>query len=66
VRQRYADFGPTLAAEHLAKEGWSVSRETLRKWMTRGPVVAPPLPAREGHPCVARTASLFWRDGDAG
>ena len=34
VRQRYADFGPTLAAEHLAKEGWSVSRETLRKWMT--------------------------------
>src|SRR5215469_3701979 len=31
-----------------------------------GPVVAPPLPAREGHPCVARTASLFWRDGDAG
>jgi len=21
VRQRYADFGPTLAAEHLAKEG---------------------------------------------
>ena len=35
VRQRYADFGPTLAAEHLAKEGLSVSRETLRKWMTR-------------------------------
>src|SRR5215470_3215788 len=35
VRQRYVDFGPTLAAEHLAKEGWTVSRETLRKWMTR-------------------------------
>jgi transposase len=33
VRQRYADFGPTLAAEHLAKEGLPVSRETLRKWM---------------------------------
>jgi len=32
VRQRYADFGPTLAAEHLAQEGLSVSRETLRKW----------------------------------
>ena len=32
VRQRYANFGPTLAAEHLAKEGWSVSRESLRKW----------------------------------
>jgi len=29
LRQRYADFGPTLAAEHLAKEGFTVSRETL-------------------------------------
>src|SRR5712671_966228 len=35
VRQRYADFGPTLAAEHLAKEGLAVSRETLRKWMSK-------------------------------
>jgi hypothetical protein len=35
VRQRYADFGPTLAAEHLAKDGLAVSRETLRKWMTQ-------------------------------
>ncbi len=30
----YADFGPTLAAEHLARAGISVSRETLRGWMT--------------------------------
>ena len=35
IRQRYADLGPTLVAEHLAKEGWPVSRETLRKWMTQ-------------------------------
>ena len=35
--QRYADFGPTLAAEHLAKEGLPVSHETLRKWMTKRP-----------------------------
>ena len=35
IAQRYADFGPTLAAEHLAKEGFLVSRETLRKWMTK-------------------------------
>ena len=35
VRQRYADFGPTLAAEHLAADGLVVSRETLRKWMTK-------------------------------
>jgi len=34
VRERYADFGPTLAAEKLAaNHGCSVSRETLRGWM---------------------------------
>jgi transposase len=34
VRQRYADFGPTLAAEHLAQHhGFGFSRETLRGWM---------------------------------
>lgn len=34
VRDRYADFGPTLAAEKLAEcHGLTVSRETLRKWM---------------------------------
>jgi hypothetical protein len=35
VGRRYRDFGPTLAAEHLAKEGLRVSRETLRKWMIK-------------------------------
>ena len=34
VRERYADFGPTLAAETLAeRHDLKVSRETLRKWM---------------------------------
>jgi hypothetical protein len=34
VRQNYADFGPTLAAEKLAAEhGFAFSNETLRKWM---------------------------------
>src|SRR6267143_6451565 len=34
VRERYSDFGPTLAAEKLAEHhGCSVSRETLRGWM---------------------------------
>src|SRR5438270_10009506 len=34
VRDQYADFGPTLAAEKLAQHhGCSVSRETLRGWM---------------------------------
>lgn len=34
VRERYANFGPTRAAEKLANEhGLTVSRETLRNWM---------------------------------
>ena len=34
VRESYADFGPTLAAEMLAEQhGFKVSRETLRKWL---------------------------------
>ncbi len=34
VKERYADFGPTLAAEMLLEHhDLSVSRETLRKWM---------------------------------
>jgi transposase len=32
-RAKYADFGPTLAAEYLAKEGWRVSVEGLRLWL---------------------------------
>jgi transposase len=41
IRHRYADFGPTLAVEHLAKEGLRVSRETLRKWMIQGALWRP-------------------------
>lgn len=34
VRQRYADFGPTLAAEYLQRRhGFTRSVETLRQWM---------------------------------
>ena len=34
VRSRYEDFGPTLAAEHLAsEEGIEVHAETLRRWV---------------------------------
>src|ERR1700676_4402742 len=40
VRQRYADFG-TLAAEHLAQEGWPGSGETLRKWMVKASLWRP-------------------------
>jgi transposase len=34
VRDRYSDFGPTLACEKLAElHGLGMSRETLRRWM---------------------------------
>jgi transposase len=33
VEARYPDFGPTLAAEHLAQEGLKVDHETLRRWL---------------------------------
>jgi transposase len=34
VRERYADFGPTLAAEKLTElHGFGISHETLRHWM---------------------------------
>jgi transposase-like protein len=34
VAERYADFGPTLASEHLAADdGLAVARETLRRWL---------------------------------
>src|SRR3954469_16553479 len=42
VREHYADFGPTLAAEKLAdRPNWRVSRETLRSWMIQAGVWRP-------------------------
>ena len=32
-REKYADFGPTLAAEKLAGDGHAVGAETLRLWL---------------------------------
>jgi hypothetical protein len=32
-RRRYADFGPTFAAEKLAEEGLRVLPQTLRRWL---------------------------------
>src|SRR5271165_4872355 len=54
VGQRYADFGPTLAAEHLAKDGLLVSRETLRRWMSK---------AALWHPRSQRVKAVHvWRE----
>ena len=33
LRERYADWGPTLAAQELAKGGLKVDHETLRRWL---------------------------------
>jgi transposase len=33
--ERYAGFGPTLAAEKLAEEGLVVDHETLRRWLVQ-------------------------------
>src|ERR1700757_2265768 len=55
LRQGYADFGPTLAAEHPAQEGFSVSRETLRKWMVKASLWGP-------HAQRVKTIHV-WRSG---
>jgi transposase len=42
VRERYADFGPTLAAEKLAeRHDLRLSRETLRHWMSEAGLRVP-------------------------
>jgi transposase len=33
AEERYADFGPTLLAEELAKEGIAVDHDTVRRWL---------------------------------
>lgn len=40
----YVGFGPTLAAEHLARTGIAVSRETLRNWMSQAGLWRPRRP----------------------
>jgi len=32
-RERYEEFGPTLAAEKLADDGYELDHETLRRWL---------------------------------
>jgi hypothetical protein len=41
VGECYADFGPTLASEHLASDdGLPIHAESLRRWMREGRAVA--------------------------
>jgi transposase len=56
IRERYLDFGPTLAAEKLAENhSVAVSRETLRKWMTEAGIWLSRKQRRTFHqPCLRR------------
>jgi predicted ArsR family transcriptional regulator len=64
VGQRYADFGPTLAAEHLAQEGLALSRETLRKWMSKAAFWRPRYPrVKKIHVWRERRASRLTTTG---
>lgn len=36
IAKQYRDFGPTLAAEYLERDGLKVGKETVRKWMIEG------------------------------
>ena len=45
--KRYADFGPTLAAEHLLVDGLAVDHETLRRWLVEKQLWAPGRPRRQ-------------------
>src|ERR1700745_2114377 len=76
VRERYSDFGPSLAAEKLAAHhGCLVSRETLRGWMIadglwrdrRHRLPAPHQPRRRGD-CLGELGQIdgaahAWLEG---
>jgi hypothetical protein len=50
IKETYADFGPTLAAEMLEEQhGFTVSRETLRKWMVEDGIWLPRKERRKFH-----------------
>jgi hypothetical protein len=59
VREAYADFGPTLAAEMLAeRHGLTVSRETLRGWMIEAGLWLSRPQRRRFHPPRLRREAL--------
>jgi hypothetical protein len=72
VRDRYLDFGPTLALEKLAElHGISVGLETLRKWLieagvwqTRAERRKRPQPPRARRECVGELVQIDGCDHD--
>ena len=63
--ERYPDFGPTLAAEKLVGEEYTVDHETFAALVTQSAVVASTAKAIAA-PQLARAASAFWRTGATG
>src|SRR5258705_2922755 len=61
IRERYPDFGPTLAAEKLAElHDIHLARETVRQWMiTAGGWEGRPAPVEAGYQPPYR-AGLLW------
>lgn len=57
IRERYNDYGPTLAQEKLASQhGISVSRDTIRRWMIEEDLWIPRARRRKLHQPRARRA----------
>ena len=77
IRDRYPDFGPTLAAEYLADEhGLEVDHETLRRWLNAEGLRKPKhrrqthRARRERRPCLGQMMQLDgshhdWFEGRA-
>lgn len=68
IRERYADFGPTLASEKLAEvHGLYLAKETVRKLMTQAGLWIPrklrPLRVHQPRPRRACTGELIQIDG---
>src|SRR5439155_21729295 len=61
VRQRYADFGPTLARRALGAGGIAGEPRDAAEVDGEGQFVAPTRATRKDHPCVAGAESQFWR-----
>lgn len=48
VRERYADFGPTLACEKLCeRHGFTLVKETVRRWMRDAGILCAGAPRRD-------------------
>lgn len=65
LRMRYGGFGPTLATEYLGQSGYTVSKETVRHWMSEAGLwqvakgrrrsLHPPRPRR---PCLGELVQI--------